>query len=190
MTLGLTYTFSIWVRKNAGYTESNTDIKIEWLDAGRAHLGSVITNITGQAGTNYTKFKISGSTDSDRCKYIRVVAATAWSNAMPQASMQFDDAYLETEPGTVLKYPKPIWNLFAPPCCLFLWRVFVSVRSMGERPRLTVSMALIWLGSWRRRICFGFRANAKDLMTLLAAATLELGQLLLRPSWKWRERSK
>ena len=84
VTLGLTYTFSIWVRKNAGYTESNTDIKIEWLDAGRAHLGSVITNITGQAGTNYTKFKISGSTDSDRCKYIRVVAATAWSNAMPK----------------------------------------------------------------------------------------------------------
>ena len=114
VTLGLTYTFSIWARKDAGYPDKNTEIKIEWMDANKVILSSLITNITGHVGPTYAKFKISGSTENSHCKYIRVVATMAWSNIVPHATMQFDDAYLEAEPGTVIEISETRPNPFYP----------------------------------------------------------------------------
>jgi hypothetical protein len=74
------------------------------MDASQTNRLSVLTNnITGQVGLTYAKFAISGSATIKNCKYVRVVVATAWSNAVAQAGMQFDDADLETEPGTVIQ---------------------------------------------------------------------------------------
>jgi len=105
-TAGVTYTFSIWVKKEPNYSENYTHLKIEWLDSSHAQLGDTIsTNIAGQSTSTYGKFAISGSTTNPACAFARAVVMTEWTTPTNNwwATMQFDDASLVAEPGTVIQ---------------------------------------------------------------------------------------
>ncbi len=111
-TSGVTYTFSIWVRKEINYNEDWTHLKIEWRGAGFEDLGGTIsTNIVGQAGSTYTKFTISGSTTDTLCRYARAVVMTEWSTPTNAwwATIQFDDASLVAEPAAVIMLSGVSW---------------------------------------------------------------------------------
>jgi hypothetical protein len=100
------YVFSVWVKKEVNYNEAQTELKIEWLDDALGRLGGdVVSNITGQAGTTYTKFTVTGSSTNAECAVARIVIHTQWNNPAitSKASMQFDDVILRAYPATVIQ---------------------------------------------------------------------------------------
>lgn len=111
-TCGVTYTFTVWVKKEINYDEEYTEIKLEWKDADMADLGgSCFTNLTAQTGPTYTLYTISGSTTNPVCAYVRPVIYTQWNTpaVTESASMQFDDAELVIEPAAVILISQEPW---------------------------------------------------------------------------------
>ena len=103
---GLTYTFSIWVKKEPNYHEHSTLLKLEWVDAQHNLLGDAeVTNITGQAGETFAKFSVSGRTLNPACAYVRVVAFTRWNTptAWNGLVLMFDDASLVPQSGALIE---------------------------------------------------------------------------------------
>ena len=104
-TCGVTYTFTVWVKKEIHYDEAYTELKLEWKDADMADLGgSCFTNLTSQTGPTYALYSISGSTTNLACAYVRPVIYAQWNTptVTESASMQFDDAALTIEPAAVI----------------------------------------------------------------------------------------
>ena len=114
-TSGVTYTFTIWVREGDQLQRGLHRTKLEWKDSHGTDLGgTLITNISGQAGPTFTKFTISGSTINPACAYVRPVMYTQWltpTNSQT-ATMQFDDASLEAEPAAVIMISQLPWIAF------------------------------------------------------------------------------
>jgi hypothetical protein len=114
-TSGVTYTFTIWVRKEINYNEEHTELKLEWKDSHYADLGGTfITNISSQAGPTFTKFTLSGSTINPACAYVRPIVFTRWLTPTndQMTTMQLDDASLEVESAAVIEISQLPWLAF------------------------------------------------------------------------------
>ena len=114
-TSGVTYTFTIWVRKEIHYNEDSTELKLEWKDSHYTDLGGTfITNISRQAAPTFIKFTLSGSTINPACAYVRPIVFTRWLTPTndQMTTMQFDDASLEAEPAAVIEISQRPWLAF------------------------------------------------------------------------------
>ena len=104
-TPGVTYSFTVWIKKESNFNENYTEIKLEWKDSNFSDLGGTVgLNLTGQAGTSYARYTVSGSSTNPACAYVRPVIYTQWGVPATNnsATIHFDDAELVAEPGSMI----------------------------------------------------------------------------------------
>lgn len=85
------YTFGLWMKKDAAFTASTVELKLEWFD-GANKLGEVMTNIYSQLDTTWRWVRVDGTSPSGT----RTVRCTVWCGDITcnEGALHSDDAVL------------------------------------------------------------------------------------------------
>lgn len=86
------YTFGIWMQRDAAFTASTIELKLEWYNASMTKLGEVATNVAAQVDTTYRFFRVDGTSPANT----RTVRCTVWCSGFSynEGALKCDDAVL------------------------------------------------------------------------------------------------
>jgi len=92
------YTYSIWMKKDAGFTADTVALQLEWLDSGQNVIGAVTNDVYAQITTGWQEFQIQAVAPTNMYSMRCVVDAA--NIVSGSDAMQCDDAELMLEQGS------------------------------------------------------------------------------------------
>jgi len=130
-----TYTFAIWVRRQANFPTTTAALKLEWLDGSGSAVAPAVTNttMTATAGDDlWRQFYVTGSCSAPGFSRIRATISSSWGLSFSDPrSFMIDDADLSAGPFLTIPANNSFetwsdsWNTFQ-------WQAYADNASWDE----------------------------------------------------------
>jgi hypothetical protein len=130
-----TYTFAIWVKREANFPMTSSSLKLEWLDGSGASVAPAVTNTAIAATINdslWRQFYVTGSCSAPGFSKIRATISAAWDVAMSDPrSFMVDDAELYEGPF-ITRVANNSFEIWSDTWETFQWKAYVDNAAWDE----------------------------------------------------------